>query len=132
MSSSKLYVCSPMQGQLIGADGRPAAGAQVTREYRYQGKQAFDTVTADAEGRFSFDAVETKPGLFGRVPANIVVIQRYTTDAMGGERFLSISSRSLDLNHETGGAAFDVTCNLGEEPSTANFAKSNCTLNSNR
>lgn len=130
MSNGKMFICSPMDGRLVDGAGNAVAGAEVTREWRYQGERDFETVTTDANGRFAFGAVEAKKSLINTLPTKIAITQRFTTTAMDGARFMAISSRSLDLNHETGGTqAFSVTCDISREPSTDGFQKSNCILN---
>ena len=123
------YICSPMSGTLVGADGAPAAGVTVRRDWIYDRKTGSDTAVTDGAGQFRFDAVTApKKGLFS-LPSTPVVVQRYFVESGEEAEILYINSRSLDLNHEAGGAAFAVTCDMRKEPGQSEFGWGVCTLN---
>ena len=124
------YICSPMSGVLIGPAGAPAADVTVRREWSYNDQTATDTVVTDAAGRFGFDAVEAPRKRWFSGLSTPVVLQRYYAE-MGGEdvEILYINSRSLDPLHETGGADFDVTCDLRQAPANGPLGWGQCTLN---
>ena len=76
-NAAERLICSPMSGTLIGADGTPAAGVTVRREWIYDRKTGSDSVTTDADGRFALGAVEApRRGLFAGL-STPVVGQRY-------------------------------------------------------
>ena len=124
------YICSPMSGVLIGPDGAPAAGVAVRREWSYNNKNGTDRVATDSNGAFGFGAVEApRKGWFSGL-STPVVLQRYYAEFGGQDvEILYISSRSLDPLHETGGAAFAVTCDLRQEPGNTSLGWGQCTLN---
>ena len=124
------YICSPMSGVLIGPDGAPAAGITVRREWSYNDRTDTDTVATDGEGRFGFAGVEAPRKRWFSGLSTPVVLQRYYAE-MGGEdvEILYINSRSLDPSHETGGARFDVTCDLRQAPGNGPLGWGQCTLN---
>lgn len=129
MAKAEEYVCSPMTGRLVDTGGGAVANVTVRREWNWRGKSGSDTTTTDAEGRFGFDAVPAKRGLFGRLPAEEAVVQRYFADVAGGPfEFLFVSSRGLDLNSETDGQAFNVRCTVGAEQGFGGVHWGTCTL----
>ena len=119
-----------MSGVLIGADGAPAAGVTVRREWIYNDRSETTRVATDSAGRFGFDAVEAPRKRWFSGLSTPVVVQRYYAETGGGEvEILYINSRSLEPLHETGGATFAVTCDLGKAPSNGPLGWGNCTLN---
>lgn len=129
MAGADEVVCSPMRGQLVDTGGDPVAGVTVQRSWDWRGKSGQDDAVTDAEGRFAFDAVPARRGLFGRLPAQVVVNQSYTAMLPEGPfEFLFISTRSLAPNSETGGPDFDVVCRMGVEPGFDGFHWGTCTL----
>ena len=129
-NAAEQYICSPMSGVLIGADGAPVAGAAVRREWSYNDTSASDTVRTDDAGRFGFDAVPAPRKRWFSGLSTPVVLQRYYADVGGDEvEILYINSRSLDPLHETGGATFSVTCDLRQEPGNTPLGWGQCQLN---
>lgn len=124
------YICSPMQGVLVGADGAPAAGITVRRMWNYNDRTENETVTTDAQGRFAFDGVPAPRKRWFSGLSTPVVLQRYYAALPGGEEeILYINSGSLDPLHETGGAPFSVTCDLRETPGNGPLGWGYCSLN---
>jgi hypothetical protein len=129
MAKSDEYVCSPMTGQLIFADGAPAAGVPVQRQWFWRGKSGSDQVSTDSEGRFAFDAVAPKRGLFGLLPAEEAVRQIFTADLPGGAfDFIDVHTSGLDRNAETKGRPFNVRCRADAEPGAADVGWGTCEL----
>ncbi len=125
------YVASPMQGVLIGADGAPAANVPVRRTWAWAGKRGEDRATTDGNGTFSFGAVEAKRGFWGRLPSEDAIRQAFFANTGGEEvQFMSLTPRVGDLNHESDGAPFSVTCDLRKTPGHGGFWFGTCTLNS--
>ena len=48
------YGCADMRGVVLDADGRPAAGAEVSATAAAEGRSLGGTARADIDGRFSF------------------------------------------------------------------------------
>lgn len=127
--SADRYICSPMQGILTGANGEPAAGIQIRRDWIYDHQSGSDTAMTDQAGRFAFDAVAApRKGLLSLL-STPVVVQRYYVEGDGETEILYINSRSLDLNHEAGGAEFSVSCDLGKDATQSEFGWGVCSLN---
>lgn len=123
------YICSPMSGTVMAADGQPAGGASVRREWIYNSKSQSETATTDAGGRFSFDGVPApRKGWFSGLSTPVVVQRYYVTIGGADTEVLYVNSRSLDLNHETGGAGFDVICDLSQEPGNGPLGWGVCRL----
>lgn len=131
MVSAQEVVCSSMQGQLVDSGGRPVADVTVERRWDWRGKSGRDTSVTDAKGRFAFDAVPAKRGLFGWLSAQEAVNQSFSAEMPEGTfEFLFISTRSLAPNSETGGPDFDVICRIGVEPGFDGFHWGTCSLRS--
>lgn len=128
--NAKTYVCSPMQGVLVGVGGTPLANVRVTRSWAWKRKKGEDTVKTDGQGRFSFEAVEAKRGFLGRLPAEQAVTQQFTAQGqMSGQPFLILTPRTGPLNHENQGQPIDVTCDMSAEPAHGGFWYGTCALN---
>lgn len=129
MAKSDEYVCSPMTAQLRHANGEPATGISVRREWFWRGKSGVHNTTTDGEGRFSFPAVAPRRGLFGFLPAEEAVRQIFTASLSSGEfEFLDIHTSGLALNAETQGRVFDLICKVGVEPGKADVGWGTCSF----
>ena len=129
MSKTPSYICSPMEGTLIGDDGQPAAGVTITREGGYRGKSGSDAAVTDASGQFSFSGIEARRGLMDLLPSETVVSQFYYAEVTSdGVEILRLVSRDVSLNHETEGAPFRVRCDLGATPGSDGLHFGVCTL----
>ncbi len=129
MARAEEYVCSPMTGQLVASSGAAVAGVEIRREWVWRGKTGADTTLTDAEGRFAFDAVPARRGLFGRLPAQETVTQTYYADLPDGSKeILWITTQSLELLSETGGKPFNVRCTSDVDGNEDGFGWGTCTL----
>ena len=129
MARAEEYLCSPMSGQLVHADGSPVPDAAVRRQWYWRGKRGEDTTTTDAEGRFAFEAVTPRRGLFSWIPAREAVTQDYYVDLPDGPfQFLYLTTRGLGLNAETKGRPFNVRCVAEGAPYADDVHFGTCTL----
>lgn len=129
MARAEEYLCSPMQGQLVDAEGAPVTDTAVRRHWFWRGKRGEDRTTTDSEGRFHFDAVAPKRGLFGRIPVREAVTQDFFAEMPGGDfQFLYVTTRGLALNAETDGKPFNIRCVTGVEAYADDIHFGTCTL----
>lgn len=124
------YICSPMSGTVIGADGAPAAGVTVRRDWRHNKDSGSDQTTTDGSGNFAFDAVPGPRKRWFSGLSTPVIDQRYFATIGGQEvQIMFLTSTSLSPLHETDGKPFNVTCKLGGESRVGNMGRGFCTLN---
>lgn len=129
MAKSEEFICSPMTGQLVTADGGPAGGVSITREWFAGGKSGRDTAKTDAEGRFAFAAVHPKRSLLSWLPGEKAVRQVFSADLDTGRfEFLDVHSRGYGRNAETGGKDFNMRCRIGVTPGKGDVGWGTCTL----
>ncbi|EBA07558.1 hypothetical protein SSE37_22205 [Sagittula stellata E-37] len=129
MARADEYLCSPMSGQLVDADGAPVPDTPVRRAWYWRGKRGEDSTVTDDSGHFSFGAVPPKRGLFEMIPAREAVTQDFYADLPDGAfQFLYLSTRGLTLNAETDGRPFNVRCAIGVEPHADDIHFGTCTL----
>lgn len=129
MAKAEEVVCSALNGQLVDASGAPVAGVAVERKWSWRGKSGQDVVQTDPSGRFSFPEVPAKRGLFGWLPAEEAVVQRYFAALPEGKfEFLFISRRDLTPGGEAAGRPFNLRCRIGVEPGDDSFAWGTCDL----
>ena len=129
MARGEEFVCSPMQGQLVTADGVPVAGVDVRREWYWRGKSGETVARTDEEGRFAMAAVHPKRGLFGLLPAEETASQYYFAQLPEGEfEFLNVTHHGLQENGETKGRPFRVQCRMGVKPGKDDVEWGTCTL----
>ncbi len=102
----------------------------MTRKWAWRGKKGSDVAVTDDQGRFSFDAVEAKRGLFGRLPAEDAITQQFIAEGqLDGAPFLILTPRVGPINHESDGKPFDIICDLGRAPAHGGFWYGTCKLN---
>jgi hypothetical protein len=129
VAKAQEIVCSAMQGQLVEPSGTPVSGVEVRRDWSWRGKTGRDTTRTGADGSFAFPEVPAKRGLFGFLPAEEVVVQRYYAELPAGPfEFLFVSRPNLKPGAETGGRPFNVRCKVGVEPGFDGFAWGTCEL----
>jgi len=129
MARADEYLCSPMSGQLVHADGTPMAEIPVRRHWYWRGKRGTDRVVTDDEGRFAFNGVAPRRGVFAMIPAREAVTQDYFAELPEGDfQFLYLTTRGLTLNAETEGRPFNVRCLVGVEPYADDIHFGTCTL----
>lgn len=129
MATTNDYVCSPMTGQLVDSSGAPVAGVEIKRVWHWHGKSGEDLTKTDADGKFGFGVVHAKRGLFGGLPAENRVQQRFYAKLPDGEfNFLYIPTSGLEPNHETDGKTFNVRCRTGAEADGSGFHWGTCEL----
>ncbi len=129
MARADEYLCSPMTGQLVQEDGTPVAGTAVRRHWFWRGKRGEDRTVTDADGRFRFDGVPPRRGLFALIPAREAVTQDYYAELSDGDfQFLYLTTRGLTLNAETDGRPFNVRCVTGIDAYADDVHFGTCTL----
>ncbi len=129
MAKRDEYVCSPMAGHLVRADGTPVVDTEIRREWSWRGKRGQDTARTEADGRFSFGGVLARRGFFGHLPAEEAVSQKFYAELADGPfEFLYIPGSGLELNWETAGQPFELRCVVGVEPGPDGFHWGTCTL----
>ena len=128
----KKCLFSEVSGVVFSA-GKPIGGAEVERYYKWLGpdKAARETVTTDAQGRFSFQAAYDSALLATVFPHNPSIQQeisiRYQGKAYEGYLLLK---NNYDSNGELKGKALKLTCDLENEPDRTSGFYGICTLSS--
>ena len=123
------FICSPMNGVLIDADGKPAAGVTIRRKWLYNRKTGNDRVVTDAGGGFSFEGVVgPRKGFFSGLSTPVVAQHYFAELPTGDFEILYISSTSLERLHETGGRDFSITCDLRRDQGHGPFYWGVCSL----
>ncbi|WP_126979647.1 DUF6795 domain-containing protein [Frigidibacter oleivorans] len=116
---AEMVLCSQFEGRLVRADGSPAAGIPVRRDWRwsFRDRTGSDSVTTDAEGRFRFDEVRGRSMLGGLLPHEPRILQTVTAGSGGDETILW---RSQKANYapwgEFGGSPRRLICTYGATP----------------
>lgn len=128
MALGKLFViCSPLEGELVYADGRPAADVRVKREWEWGGKGDSDEVRTDAGGNFSFPVVEKRSLFASLLPHQENIFQTYTAhDSSGQTEILKINKHNYTLHGEDEGRRLNVRCLVDAEPGSGNLFWGTC------
>jgi hypothetical protein len=71
----RMVLFSAISGTLV-KDGKPVAGAKITREANFHGSKHSDSTVTDKDGNFSFETMKTFTLLYQVLPSEPVVIQR--------------------------------------------------------
>lgn len=118
---SKLVLFSEVNGQVVD-QGKPVAGAIVTRYYRWSwlNREATDQTVTDNEGRFSFKSVNTRSitALFPHQP----YISQKLEIHIGKKVYEAwrTGKMNYDSNGELQGKPIDIICELDKEPEWKN------------
>lgn len=129
MARSDEFICSPMSGQLISSTGEPSANTPVTRSWFWRGKRGEDKTITDAEGKFAFEKVLARRGLFARLPGSDLAEVKFKAGLPTGEfQFLRVFHDGLQLNGETDGKPFQVACLTDVEPGKDDVEWGTCRL----
>lgn len=129
MARSKEYICSPMSGVLKSSSGALASNIVVTRSWFWRGKRGEDSTTTDETGRFEFQAVLARRGFFARFPGNDITEVKFNASLANGEfQFLRVFHDGLQLNGETAGRAFNVSCLTDTKPGKDDVEWGTCSL----
>ncbi|GAB1261748.1 DUF6795 domain-containing protein [Aurantivibrio plasticivorans] len=109
----KVCLFSGFAGQVM-LNGEPASGAKLTRTYEFKNTEHKDVVTADEEGRFSFESVWDKQrGLV----VQFVSRQKILVEYQGQEHLIWTGGKLIEEEFgEFGGAKpQNLRCELGED-----------------
>lgn len=113
MAMAKMVLWSAMKGRVL-LNGQPAAGAVLVRNYNWHWKneKGADKTVANAEGEFSFPAIEGR-ALLGFLPHEPVIEQVMAIEYQG-KSYDAWAHFKRDYNHndETHGRPINVVCRL--------------------
>lgn len=114
----KEIVCpfSGFEGQLF-YQGKPAAGARITRSYELFKEKGEETIFADEEGRFRFESIFIPFKTPFLAPVEFLSYQNIYVSYEKHEFHVWTSSKGSKLEYaEFGGAFKTVTCEITDEP----------------
>jgi hypothetical protein len=112
--SGKVNVFSTVDG-VVTNKGEPIASALVKRSYSLDGNEITDSVTTDAQGKFSFDSINIK-SLRALYPHNPYVFQRISIETNGQSYIAwSYQKRNYDENGERLGKPLKMHCDITNE-----------------
>jgi hypothetical protein len=115
---ASMVIFSALQGQLL-LNGQPVAGAELVREFNWAWKEenGSDRTRSDAQGRFSFPAIERRSLLGSLLPHEVVIDQRIWLQHQGKSYDLWLSfKRNYKPNSENEGRPIQVVCHLERSP----------------
>ena len=113
---AKMVLFSPVHGT-VTLGGKPVAGAQVDREFRWGWKdeKATESTKTDAAGRFKFGLIE-RSSFFGGILPHEISIQQAIFIRHGGATYKAwlLNKQNYDLNGEIG-RPINIVCRLEAE-----------------
>ncbi len=124
-----LVLCSAFEGRLVDADGRPAAGYRVTRNWTWAwtGKTGSDSTETDAEGRFHLPEVTGRSLTAGLLPHQPLIRQRITAAGPEAETLIWEADKpNYDRDGELRGRPIRAVCRVGVEPDGSGLFHGTC------
>ncbi|MEM6635015.1 MAG: DUF6795 domain-containing protein [Pseudomonadota bacterium] len=128
MAVGKTFViCSPVEGLLLGEGNAPASGIEITRTWKWGKREGEDTVTTDAEGRFSLPQVDGQNFWASVLPHQPNIEQDFSAQLANGPlQILLIYKQNYNLNGERDGKALNIQCRADQEPGANGFFWGTC------
>ena len=115
---AKMVIFSTVQGRVLD-NGKPVAGAQIERTFKWAWKDetGSDTATTGATGEFALPAIERSSFLGSLLPHEPVIRQSITI-RHGGKAYEAWlhNKHSYDNNAELGGKPIRLVCKLETPP----------------
>lgn len=119
---AKMVIFSAVQGRVLD-NGKPVAGAQIEREFKWAWKDetGTDATTTGADGAFALPAIERSSFLGSLLPHEPVIRQSITIRHAGKayEAWLH-NKHSYADNAELGGRPIRLVCRLENPPQRRN------------
>jgi hypothetical protein len=142
----RMVLFSAISGTLV-KDGKPVAGATITREANFHGFEQTDTTTTDKDGTFSFPTMKRFTLVWQVLPSEPIVHQKIVTRALDKDyevwyhtkrgyednAELKYSKRInenywQDLLIDTTTSPITVRCELSNERKHVGFISSTCSF----
>lgn len=115
---ARMVLFSAIEGRVLD-NGRPVAGAQIERSWRWSWKSedGADRTTTAADGRFALPAV-VRSSFLGSLLPHEPLVDQIITIVQGGKSYKAWAhfKRSYDDNSENKGRPLRITCRLESEP----------------
>ncbi|WP_425261051.1 DUF6795 domain-containing protein [Rubrivivax sp. RP6-9] len=122
LAMAKMVIFSAVQGRVLD-NGKPVAGAQIEREFKWAWKDetGTDKATTGAGGEFSLPAIERSSFLGSLLPHEPVIRQSITI-RHGGKSYEAWlhNKHSYANNAELGGKPIRLVCRLENPPQRRN------------
>lgn len=122
LAMAKMVIFSAVQGRVLD-NGKPVAGAQIEREFKWAWKDetGTDKTATGAGGEFSLPAIERSSFLGSLLPHEPVIRQSITIrhDGKSYEAWLH-NKHSYANNAELGGKPIRLVCRLENPPQRRN------------
>lgn len=115
---AKMVIFSAVQGRVLD-NGKPVAGAQIERTFKWAWKDetGSDTATTGVTGEFVLPAIERRSFLGSLLPHEPVIRQSITIRHGGKAYEAWLHNRHSYANHaELGGKAIRLVCKLETPP----------------
>ncbi|MEM6487230.1 MAG: DUF6795 domain-containing protein [Pseudomonadota bacterium] len=116
--AKEIVLFSAVDGRLVHADGSPATGVRISRNWRRGSREAGDEATTDGTGRFAFPEIAETPGFFASLlPGSEPTVQRMTAHAESGDVLLWQAIKNSPERHaELEGKPTKIVCRVDAEP----------------